>query len=253
VSVVCLAAITWIVVLNSRVRAQTGIIRETIQREAVLEERTRISRELHDTLQQALAGLHLQLDAGITFLDVAPEKVRDALFVSRAMVDHSQSEARRSIWDLRSHVLETGGLTGAFQELIAPSARGSNTRIELRVVGEPRRLPMSVETNVLRIGQEAVTNALKHAGAGLIQVELVYRPGECLLRISDDGGGFDPSVSVSHLGHFGLLGMRERAGKIKGRLQIQSRPGGGTVIELTVPIPGEPVVGSRNSKTGLFD
>jgi signal transduction histidine kinase len=249
VSLICLVAITWVVVLNNRVRAQTGIIRETVRREAVLEERSRISRELHDTLQQALAGLHLQLDAGITFLEVAPEKVRDALVVSRAMVDHSQSEARRSIWDLRSHVLETGGLTGAFEEMIVPSPQGNNPQIEFRVVGEPRRLPMAMETNVLRIGQEAVTNALKHAGARWIRVELVYEPEKCLLRISDDGEGFDPSAPVAHLGHFGLLGMRERAGKIKGWLQIHSRPGGGTVVEVVVPIPSELTDGSHSSKT----
>jgi signal transduction histidine kinase len=251
VSAICLTAIIWVVALNCRVRAQTRIIQEKIEHETRLEERTRISRELHDTLQQALAGLRMQLDAGITLLEVAPERVRDALVVSRAMVDHSQSEARRSIWDLRSHVLETSGLPGAIRELITPLARGSNTQIELRIAGASRRLPVLIETNVLRIGQEAVTNALKHADAGRIRIELDYQPEELLLSIFDDGGGFEASASVSALGHFGLLGMRERAGKIKGRLQVQSRPGHGTQIELAVPIPPEPIIGSRKSKADI--
>ena len=160
------------------------------------------------------------------------------LEMARSMVRHGQDEARRTVRNLRVFALEQGDLPAALAELAAQSRDGLRLDIEARVTGAPQPLPPKVESHLLRIGQEATTNAIKHARAKTIRLELGYDGGLVRLLIRDDGCGFDAErAAPSEAGHFGLLGMRERAEKIGGTLTILSAPGKGTTIQVTVPLP----------------
>ncbi|MGD0816232.1 MAG: histidine kinase [Verrucomicrobiota bacterium] len=234
-TVALLAGFAWVFVLDRRVRQQTHIIQRKIQHEAVLEERTRIAREFHDTLEQELAAITIQLDTVAAQFTEAPAVARQLLELARTMSRRSLSEARRSVWDLRSHLLENSNLLNALSEVAKFTAAGAHVRIDVQTSGQPRKLPATVENNLLRIAQEALANALKHASASQIVLKLIYEPSQVLLRICDDGAGFDTACHAGvDGGHFGLLDMSERAGKIGGTLSMISAPGQGTEIVAAV-------------------
>lgn len=237
-----LLALIWVVVLRRRVREQTEIIEDKVRHAAVTEERTRIAREFHDTVEQELAAITMQLDAAEAQMEHTPEMARSLLNGARAMSRRSFAEVRRSVWDLRSHLLERHDLPTALREAVKPLAKTGGAEISVEVEGRIRRLPIRTETHLLRIGQEAVTNAVKHARARTIQVTCRYGWGKFQLRIRDDGRGFrtDTALSVSG-GHFGLLDMRERAEKLGARFGLHSEPEAGTEIVVTLSEnPAEP-------------
>ncbi|HXC99059.1 MAG TPA: sensor histidine kinase, partial [Verrucomicrobiae bacterium] len=152
---------------------------------------------------------------------------------------HEQEEARRTVRNLRQLEFEGSDLPTAFSKMASQTSDGSQPSVEVRIVGTPAALPTKLESHLLRIGQEATTNALKHSGASHIRLELRYDQNSVQLAVSDDGCGFDAqSAAPSDAGHFGLLGMRERAEKIGGRLKITSDARTGTVVEVFVPLPG---------------
>jgi signal transduction histidine kinase len=200
----------------------------------VVTERARISREIHDTLAQGLTGISVQLEAGVETLFDSPELARAHLDRARILVRSSLAEARRSVWNLRPEALETAGLPHALSESARELAADSRATIRFDIRGVPRRLSPEVEANLLRIGQEAITNATKHANAYRICVELQFDQHLVSLRVWDDGCGFIADDSAMATSHFGLLGMRERAEKIGGSLVVSSRPGLGTEIALAV-------------------
>jgi signal transduction histidine kinase len=233
---VLLAMTFWAVVLGRRLREQMAIIRQKLRSGAVLEERNRIARELHDTLEQELAGITMQLDLAVDCYQQAPRVAQQALETARKMTRHSMREARRSVWDLRCHLLENGDLTSALRQAAETLVLSNHVKLEVRVSGTPRRLPPSVEMNLLRIGQEAATNSVRHAQAQSVTIELQYHPERIRLSVSDDGRGFSQhEAAVAGSGHFGLLDMRERAQSLGCDLQIDSEPGSGTRIEVEVP------------------
>jgi signal transduction histidine kinase len=232
------SALAWINALRRQVTRQTLIIEDKIARETVMEERTRIARELHDTLEQELAGIQMQLDAASGHLKLAPDSAKETLDMARALLRHSRHETRRSVWDLRSTALETGNLQRAFAEVLDMVHGESTADIKINTVGSPIRLSTSAENNILRIGQEAVNNSLEHAQSKSIRILLEYHETAITLKITDDGAGFDTTgPEAKREGHFGLIGMRERARKVGGHLEIWSAPGEGTTISLTVPLP----------------
>lgn len=232
---ILLAGLVWVVVLGHRVRQQTRIIEEKIRRTGIFEERDRIAREFHDTLEQELAAITIQLDAVEAQLNGSPDTVRRLLGLARNMSRRSLSEARRSVWDLRSHLLENSDLASALTEMTAPLSTASGAKITVQSAGVPRKLPAVTEHNLLRITQEALANALKHSGAKKITVALSYEPSQVQLRLHDDGNGFDLlAVGQASGGHFGLLDMRERAEKIGGHFTLNSKPGIGTEILITI-------------------
>jgi signal transduction histidine kinase len=234
-SVVLLAGFAWVFVLDRQVRQQTDIIQQKIQREAVLEERTRIAREFHDTLEQELAAITIQLDTVSAQFDDAPGVARRMLELARTMSRRSLFEARRSVWDLRSHLLENSNLVTALSEVTKLMAASANLHITVQTSGQPRKLAAPVENNLLRIAQEALANALKHAHATQIAVKLNYEPDRVCLRVGDDGVGFDTtSHATIYGGHFGLLDMTERAQKIGGAFSMISARGQGTEIVVAV-------------------
>jgi signal transduction histidine kinase len=188
-------------------------------------------------LEQALVGTSLQLNAlAGSVPEMSPASSR-ILEMARSMVRHGQEEARRTIRNLRLLALEKCDLPTALAELADRSRNGLPTDVKASVTGVPRPLPGKVESHLLRISQEATTNAVKHARAKAVHLELDYQESLVRLSIRDDGCGFDAAhASASEAGHFGLLGMRERAEKIAGSLKIISAPGEGTTIQVTVPL-----------------
>lgn len=203
---------------------------------AVLAERNRLAREFHDTLEAGFAGITLQLDVVAAKLVESPEIARSYLGLARNMIQHSIAEARRSVWDLRSHALEHGDLASALSAVAQQVTAGSAVRPEVRVSGTPKRLPAVDENNIFRIGQEAITNAVKHARAREVRIGLAFEPRRLTLRVHDDGCGFDSRSPQSGHGHFGLLGMRERADKLGGQLHVRTSPGHGTEVTVEVPL-----------------
>ncbi len=232
---------------NAQVRGHYGLVtdiseqrnaalreRKQAEEASILEERNRMAREIHDTLAQSFTGIIIHARAAASKLTVNPEKAQASLTQVQNLARIGLAEARRSVEALRRpYLLENHDLPSAFKQLTTQLGSSTNTLILCEAIGIPYLLPSDVENNLLRIGQEALTNALKHAGATEIRVELIYRPTQYLLRIKDDGQGFTVDCAFSHNG-FGLLGMAERADRMRAQLQIQSAPGQGTEITVSV-------------------
>ena len=137
---------------------------------------------------------------------------------------------------MRSHVLENGNLTGALKGILAQMAEGTEITTDFKVTGRQRQLAPIIENNILRIGQEAITNAVKHSAAKQIRMTLEFREKEFRLLVWDDGHGFDPLNPPPSEGGFGLVGMRERAAESKGEINIHSTAGQGVEIILNIPL-----------------
>jgi signal transduction histidine kinase len=230
--------------LISTVWLKTLASRQQQEYQAVLTERNRVARELHDTLEQGLAGIGLQLEAVAGRLQSAPETAKQSLDVARQMLRYSLEETRRSVMDLRSQALESRDLAGALRDLARQMTLGTSTSAEICVDGQPRRLDAAEEHHLLRIGLEALTNALKHGAPKHIDIELRFRADGTDLIVQDDGRGLQNPVEISG-GHFGLQGVRERVNKLGGVLEIRSRPGEGTRLAVSVPVASPGGAASR--------
>jgi len=211
------------------------VIREKLKHSAVLEERNRIARELHDTLEQELAGITMQLDLATDCFQQAPRVAQQALETARDMSRHSMVEARRSVWDLRCQLLEHGDLVSAISEIVAPLVAREQAEVKINISGTSVRLSGQKEMNLLRIAQEAVANALKHGRAKKVNIDLVYTSSLVCLNVIDNGRGFRTG-EASPTGHFGLLDMLERAHSMGSHLNVESQLGRGTRISLQVPL-----------------
>jgi signal transduction histidine kinase len=204
----------------------------------VLGERTRLAREIHDTLAQGFVGISSQLDAVAMCLLEDAGAARQHLDLARKMARHSLTEARRSVMDLRASALEGQDLAAALQSGMRLWTAGSGVDVQVDVTGQQNALPQEMEQHLLRIAQEAVNNALKHASAGRIAIRLHMEARKLYLRIVDNGRGFEERDIFSSLGgHFGLMGMRERAERLGGELRLETQPGSGTTVEVTAPLP----------------
>ena len=218
--------------------AQAQTRRKRREYQAVLTERTRVARELHDTLEQGLAGIALQLEAVAGSLQTSPDSARRSLDVARHMLRYSLEEARRSVMDLRSQALESRDLAGALTDLARQMTSGTRAEAHVRIGGARQRLDISLEHHLLRIGLEALTNALKHADAGRVDIELTFHADRVVLAVHDDGRGLGQSTTEIPGDHFGLQGVRERVTKMGGALDIESHAGRGTRLTVTVPLRG---------------
>jgi len=204
----------------------------------VLEERARLAREIHDTLAQGFVGISSQLDAVAQSMPADDSPARQYLQMAQRMARHSLTEARRSMMDLRASVLEDVDLAAALETGARQWTLGQPIDISVQATGDPRSIPQEMEQQLLRIAQEAVANVIKHAGASRIQIELQREPKLLRLRIVDNGRGFaEHDAFAAHVGHFGLIGMRERAERLGGELRLASQPGHGTQVEVSVPLP----------------
>ncbi len=198
---------------------------------AVLDERRRLSRELHDTLEQGLAGIALQVDSARQHLGRRPEAVERCLETALRMVGYSREETRRTVNQLRSQALERGDIAQAVREVALELTSGAEPTVEIEVRGVPRRLSAAAEHHLFRIAQEALTNAVRHANASRLRVSLAFTGNEVELTVGDDGRGISPEPP-GHGFHFGLSGMRERARALGTRLEVDSVPGHGTTIRV---------------------
>ncbi len=204
---------------------------------AVLAERNRIAREIHDNLAQEMSGISVQLEVVSRTMPHGAEAARTHLDRARLQVRHGIAEARRYVWNLRSPALDNNDLPTALSETARRLTNETEIQAQVEVNGTFRPLARLVEDNLLRIGQEAMNNAVKHAQAQRIFVNLVFDARRVQLSVRDDGQGFDNQLAGNgRSGHFGLIGMRERAEQIGGTLSIHSTAGSGTEVVADVPI-----------------
>jgi signal transduction histidine kinase/ligand-binding sensor domain-containing protein len=229
---VALAVGMVVVLLRLRLRRAEGEFR------AVLGERSRIAREIHDTLAQGYVGISVQLEVLAELL--RHHKHDDAarrLDQTRGYVREGLADARQSIWALRSQ--DSGETTLPVRlRRMAEAEGGGGLESRFSIFGAYRPLPADTEREILRVAQEAIHNVKKHAGAKHLFVQLEYGPGEIALEVRDDGQGFAAGEPPAP-GHYGLTGMRERAAAIGGTLEVTSDPGGGTTVRLEAPAVGE--------------
>jgi PAS domain S-box-containing protein len=203
---------------------------------SILEERNRMAREIHDTLAQAFTGILAQVGAANQVLTDDVEATGAHLDLIKELARTGLTEARRSVVALRPQLLEEGSLQSALHRLVAQTrAAATDTTLYYEIEGVVYSLPAEVENNLLRMGQEALTNAIRHANADEIRVELAYDRDQVCLRVRDNGQGFGVGSIPSSEG-FGLLGMSERAERIGAQLTIRSQPGQGTEIVVVVGV-----------------
>lgn len=202
---------------------------------ATMSERERLAADLHDTLEQALTGVAFQLETMHRLRDHPPELSQRHLFLARQILSGSREDVRRSVWNLRSNVLEGRMLREALVFIAEGFIEGSTIKITSGGTGDEVELPDLIAGNLLMLAKESITNALKHANPTTIHLAVDYEPERVTLTVTDDGCGFDQkSAKGPHQGHFGLQGMRERALRLGGELEITSKPGQGTRIVIRV-------------------
>jgi signal transduction histidine kinase len=202
----------------------------------VADERRRLAAEIHDTIAQGLTGIiaQLQVVANATDLDTA----RTHLERASALARHSLGEARRSVHNLAPVALAADGLPEALKKTVAEWSGRTGVRAEFTVTGTAEQLHDEVSATLLRIAQEALSNAARHARASRVGVTLSFMGDEVTLDVRDDGTGFDPAAvpARTRAGGFGLDGMRARAERIAGSLTVESEPGHGTAVSARVPL-----------------
>ncbi len=204
---------------------------EEQQRDAIVAERTRFARDIHDTLAQGFTGIMMQLNAAEQRLQGGSPDARAHIEKARQLATESLEEARRSVSALRVGALSNGSLLDAIEQIGRRLTSDSGVQLDTKLQGQPYALPEQCEANLLRIAQEALTNAVRHSGTERLRIWLAYRTGSVVLEIGDSGRG----MSGVEPSGFGVDGMRERARQIGGEFQILSDPGSGTRIIVTVP------------------
>jgi len=210
---------------------EVSLTAEEQQRTAIVAERTRFARDIHDTLAQGFTGIMMQLNAAEQRLKEDSAAARVYIEKARQLASESLEEARRSVSALRIDTLASGSLLGAIEQIGRKLTSDSGVRLDSKLEGQPYALAEQCEANLLRIAQEALTNAVRHSGTERISILLAYRTGSVMLEIRDSGRG----MSGVEPSGFGVDGMRERARQIGGETQILSDPGRGTRIVVTVP------------------
>jgi signal transduction histidine kinase len=202
-----------------------------------LAERQRLARDIHDTLAQGFVSIVLQLQAAEAELPDGAEEARGHLERARRTARDNLAEARRLVWDLRPEALAAAPLGEALGRLAGRLAEETGMVATATVTGTPAPLSADAEVTLLRVTQEALANVSKHARADRVAaVTLSYMDGEAALDVRDDGDGFTPTADgFGPNGGLGLRGMRERVEALGGRLAVESAPGRGTTIAVTVP------------------
>ena len=210
---------------------------QTMREVAVLEERNRMAREIHDTMAQGFTGIVLQLEAGEQALGETAGEVLGHLGRAKALARECLQAARRSVWNLLPRALEKQPITQALEEEIRQFASDKREKGIFDLSGDPRELTADVQTALLRICQQALTNVRNHAQATEVTVSLSFSPDAVRLQIADDGVGFDPEAirDDGSPGGFGLTGMEQRARLLGGDFKVISEKAKGTQVEVEIP------------------
>jgi signal transduction histidine kinase len=216
---------------HAAIAIENAELHERSRELSTIEERKRLARELHDSVTQTLFSIGLTAEAASELVRSDPQRARAELETLQELTQAALEEMRSLIFELRPAELETDGLAAALAKHVDVLRRLYPQRIELSFDGDGR-LPSPVERGLLRIAQEALTNALRHADAERVELVLDARDSHARLRVVDDGRGFD--VDAARARHLGLTSMRERAEALGGRLAIDSTPGRGTAVEVEV-------------------
>ncbi|MEU5324312.1 GAF domain-containing sensor histidine kinase [Streptomyces sp. NPDC047461] len=200
----------------------------------IAEERSRLAHELHDAVAQKLFSLRLTAQAAAALVDRDPSRAKGELQQVAALAAEAADELRAAVVELRPAALDEDGLIATLRTQVHVLDRAHTAHVTFDSCGV-RALPASQEEAVLRVAQEALHNALRHSGAEQVDVTLARRDGGVVLRVTDDGSGFDPQQTRRAGRHLGLVSMRDRAGGVGGALTVESAPGKGTTIEMEVP------------------
>ena len=237
-AIALLATVGAVIWISRRRLREQAVEQEKAETEfaAILNERNRMAREIHDTMSQGLSAISMQLEVVKRQLPLE-SKVRESLEVARSLARTNMTAARKAIWNVRSQDLEDGNLATALENVLRNLTEGTETKGELRVIGRMRRFAPVTENNLLRIGQEAVTNAAKYALAKNILVTLDFGERHFRMCVKDDGKGFDVHAPPSSEGGLGLKAMRERAAQLHAEFSVTSEPHRGTVVRLVLPLP----------------
>jgi signal transduction histidine kinase len=219
-----LAAHAAIAIANARLYEQTREL-------SIVAERNRLALDLHDAVSQKLFGLVLNAETAGTLLERDPEAARDQVAKLRTQAREALDELRSLVFELRPPDLERDGLGGALRKHVELLRRLEPHEIEL-VVAEDLPVDPARDREILRIAQEALQNAVKHAQADRVTVRLGADDGGLLLEVEDDGVGFDPAAPGARSRQLGLTSMEERAERLGGRLEIRSAHGAGTTVRL---------------------
>ena len=226
--------LTVVIYQRGRMRRKRRLQSQRKAFEAVLAERGRFAREIHDSLAQGLTSVSMQLECVRNQLEKAPEKASEHLETARELVRESMREARRTIWNLRPLALGEADLASALQKYARELTSDTQISCRQQIEGTPRPLPHEHENALLRIGQESLTNAVRHANPRRIEVRLRFGGGWVTLVVKDDGRGFEVADRVGK--GYGLTGMHERVDALGGSLSIDSRLDEGTEVSVTLPI-----------------
>jgi signal transduction histidine kinase len=201
---------------------------------SIVEERNRLARELHDSVTQKLFGVTLTAESAATVIERDTAEAKAQIQRLQQLAREAMEELRSLIFELRPPEVETEGLATALRKHVDVLQRVHGHAVKLRLEGDAPPNG-SADAEVLRIAQEALQNALRHAGAQHVDVRLEADDGRLRLAVADDGEGFDPSDPALRARRLGLTSMEERARALGGRLTIESRPGTGTTVSLEVP------------------
>ena len=204
---------------------------------AIADERNRMAREIHDTLAQIFTGVAMHLEAARALVP-SESKAQFHIAQAREQAREGLQEARRSVRALRLRPLQDSDLCGALQKVVSDCDHTEPPRVRLSIEGKACPLPAHVENDLLRVAQEALLNAVRHAEAQNIVIELVFLPLDVRLSVRDDGKGFDAGILGETRG-FGLVGIRERLERMGGTLELGSVPGQGTQLVALVPCAQE--------------
>lgn len=236
IAAIAIVALIWAITLRRTVRRQTEVISRQIEKEATMQERQRVARELHDTLQQNMTAVTMQLDTVDHHSRQADSAgTAAALGRMRDMLSEARQETRIAITRLRSEELPPAPIHELLQVALHSDAELAHIDLVVTATGQPTILEEQKSRHVLQICKEVFTNALRHSGASRITMDFHYRRKTLKVIISDDGRGFDTTEKLPH-GHFGIIGMRERCKQIGADLEIQSTLWKGTQIILSTPL-----------------
>lgn len=212
--------------------------RQTRKRYAVLfAERTRLAREMHDTVIQGCAGVSTLLEAAASLPGAPASPVRDLIDHARVQARLTLDEARQAVWDLRHTQLE-GDIVTVLRDFARQLGAEKGIPIDVEFSGEPPQLEQRTMRSLLLVAREAIRNAANHADPRHVKIRVDFEPDEARLEVADDGRGFNPSSQFGEQGHFGIVGMRERVEQLGGVFDVRSAPGRGTSVIARLPLGG---------------